>query len=458
MTVMAGTDDLGACDILVVDDRITNRTLYSRLAAISAEIRVHSFGEPLGASDWLRQHGVDLVITDFRMPGLDGAEFTARLRQQPSTQDVPILIVTAYADREARMRALEAGATDFLRSPIDPYEFQTRVRNLLRMGPQQRLLRDRAAALATELVRSNASLTLAVRDSREQLLQVIDAVPAMISAADREGRLVFVNQVQARAAGEGEHGGERFSPLLLGPEHQRRSLALNHQVFTTGEALPNLEEAVQDQAGQQRVLLTTKTPLRDSAGTVVSVLTTSIDITERKRAEEELALLARSDPLTHLPNRASFHEHLQRLTAEGARGDSSFALHYVDLDQFKLVNDGQGHQVGDALLLAVADRLRHVVRREHVVARLGGDEFGVLQLGSPSWRVAAAFAGQVVDAMHEPFMLDGTKVHTGASIGIAMYPRDGRTGADLLRNADLAMYRAKIAGRSGDKFAGDEEG
>lgn len=458
MNEMASIDDTAGCDILIVDDRITNRTLFSRLAAaISNEIRVHGFSEPLAALDWLQAHESDLVITDFRMPGLDGAEFIARLRQQPSARDVPVVVVTAYADREARMRALEAGATDFLGSPVDPYEFQTRVRNLLRMGRQQRLLRGRAAVLATELVQSEESRRLAVRENREQLLQVIDTVPAMISAADREGRLVFVNHVQARAGGE--HAPDKAgSPWLFGPEHHRRSLALNQQVFATGQALADVEETIQDQAGEQRILLTTRTPLRDSAGAVVNVLTTSVDITERKRAEEDLALLARSDHLTKLPNRTVFHEQLQRLTAEGRRGDRGFAVHFVDLDQFKLVNDGQGHQVGDQLLLAVADRLRQVVGGESVVARLGGDEFGVLQLGSPSWREAAALADQVVKAMHAPFPLDNTRVRTGASVGIAMYPRDGRTGADLLRNADLAMYRVKIAGRSGYQFAGDEEG
>ncbi len=462
MNDMAGDDDgrngAAGCDILVVDDRVTNRTLYSRLAAaISADVRVHSFGEPLGASEWLRAHEVDLVVTDFRMPGMDGAEFTTLLRGQPSTRDAPILIVTAYSDRDARMRALEAGATDFLRSPIDPYEFQTRVRNLLRMGHQQRLLRGRAVELKTELDQSKASLTLATRDSREQLLQVIDAVPAMISATDREGRLVFVNQFQARFTGK---VGDRDGPAawLSSPEQRQRSLALDQHVFATGEVLADEEEAVQDRAGERRILLTTRTPLRDGAGAVVNVLTTSIDITDRKRAEENLASLARSDHLTKLPNRTVFHERLQRLTAAGGRGDSSFALHYVDLDNFKLVNDGRGHQVGDHLLLAVADRLRRVVQGENVVARLGGDEFGILQLGSPSWRAAATLAGELVDAMNEPFMLDGMELRTGASVGIALYPEDGRTGPDLLRNADLAMYRVKIGGRSGYKFAGDEEG
>ena len=452
-----GQDGVAGCDILVVDDRITNRTLYSRLAgAISADVRVHSFGEPLGASEWLRAHEIDLIVTDFRMPGMDGAEFTALLRGQPSTRDAPILIVTAYADREARMRALEAGATDFLRSPIDPYEFQTRVRNLLRMGHQQRLLRGRTVELKTELDQSKASLSLAMRDSREQLLQVIDAVPAMISATDRQGQLVFVNQFQARLAG----GADRDMPgaWLASPEQRQRNLALDQHVFATGEALAGEEEAVQDHAGERRILLTTRTPLRDGAGAVASVLTTSIDITDRKRAEENLAFLARSDHLTKLPNRTVFHERLQGLTAAGGRGDSTFALHYVDLDQFKLVNDGRGHQVGDHLLLAVADRLRRVIPGENVVARLGGDEFGVLQLGSPSWRTAAALAGELVDAMREPFTLDGAEVRTGASVGVAMYPEDGRTGPDLLRNADLAMYRVKIGGRSGYKFAGDEEG
>ncbi len=380
--VLLGDADL-AFEVVIVDDRVTNRTIFSQLtASVGGNIVVRAFGDPFEALSWLGERAVDLVITDFRMPGLDGAEFIRRLRNLLVAEDVPVVVVTAYADRQSRLQALEAGATDFLHSPVDPSEFRTRVRNLLKMSHQQRLIRSRAAELAVELDRSEASREQIVRESTARLAQVIDTVPAMVSATDRDGRFVFVNAYLAALAGtrpEALVDGCAVAPALFGQEQHERDQALDQRVFQTGAALPGYEEEILDHAGERRVMLTAKTPLRDGEGTVTSVLTTSLDITDRKRAEDHLVHLARHDPLTGLANRTYFYEQVQRALAQGRRGDRSFALHYVDLDRFKLVNDGLGHHVGDALLKVVAERLRGVVGGEGVVGRLGGDEFGVLQ-------------------------------------------------------------------------------
>jgi diguanylate cyclase (GGDEF)-like protein/PAS domain S-box-containing protein len=457
--VLLSDTDL-ASEVVIVDDRVSNRTIFSQLTtSVGENIAVRAFGDPLEALAWLGERTVDLVITDFRMPGLDGAEFIRRLRGQAVGEDVPVVVVTAYADRQSRLQALEAGATDFLHSPVDPSEFRTRVRNLLKMSHQQRLIRSRAAELAAKLGRSEASREQIVRESTARLAQVIDTVPAMVSATDHEGRFLFVNAYLAALAGtrpETLVGGDATAPALFGQEQHERGRALDQRVFQTGAALPGYEEEILDHAGERRVMLTAKTPLRDSEGRVASVLTTSLDITDRKRAEDHLVHLARHDPLTGLANRTYFYEQLQRALAQGRRGNRSFALHYVDLDRFKLVNDGLGHHVGDALLKVVAERLRRAVGDEGVVARLGGDEFGVLQADSPSWRAAAALAERIIAALDEPCELDGTPVRTSASIGVAMHPRDGRTSDDLLKNADSAMYRAKIAGRKGYRFFGND--
>ena len=445
-------------DVVIVDDRVTNRAIFSQLTnSVGSNIGVHAYGDPFEALDALSDRDVDLVITDFRMPGLDGAEFIRRVRGRAHGGEVPIVVVTAYADRQSRLQALEAGATDFLHSPVDPSEFRTRVRNLLKMSHQQRLIRSRAAELAVELDRSEASREQIVRESKELLAQVVDTVPAMISATDRTGRFVFVNAYQAELAGTRPEALAGNDPApLFGQEQHERGRALDQRVFQTGAGLPGYEEEIRDHRGERRVLLTSKTPLRDGEGEIVSVLTTSLDITDRKRAEEHLVYLARHDPLTGLANRSYFYEQMQRALAQGRRGDRSFALHYVDLDRFKLVNDGLGHHVGDALLKVVAERLRRAVGDEGVIARLGGDEFGVLQADSPSWHAAAALAERIIAILDESCELDGTSLRTSASIGIAVYPRDGRTGDNLLRNADSAMYRAKIAGRKGYRFFGSD--
>ena len=135
----------------------------------------------------------DLIVTDFRMPGMDGAEFTKQAGDSANGADVPIIVITAYDDRAFRLHALEAGATDFLRSPVDHYEFVTRARNLLKLQRQQQHIKSRAQALEQQLRISERSQEELVRSSREALTQVIDTVPAMISATDEEGHICFVN-------------------------------------------------------------------------------------------------------------------------------------------------------------------------------------------------------------------------------------------------------------------------
>jgi diguanylate cyclase (GGDEF)-like protein len=170
------------------------------------------------------------------------------------------------------------------------------------------------------------------------------------------------------------------------------------------------------------------------------------DITERKAAQAKINQLARYDVLTDLPNRAFFRDQMD--AAVGAlRQRGPFAIHFIDLDEFKEVNDTLGHPCGDELLQAVAERLRSVVRDTDVVARFGGDEFVVLQHPLTQAKEAAALADRLVAILGEPFKISGQEVVVGASIGITLAPRDGTNADQLLRNADMALYRAKADGR-----------
>jgi diguanylate cyclase (GGDEF)-like protein/PAS domain S-box-containing protein len=181
------------------------------------------------------------------------------------------------------------------------------------------------------------------------------------------------------------------------------------------------------------------------------------DITERRRAADELAEaqariahLAYHDALTDLPNRLLFQEHLEQAIARARRGDLAVAVLFVDLDDFKLVNDSHGHSVGDELLRIVATRLREAVRETDVVARLGGDEFLVL-VADVDAAAAADAAERVAEtiraALREPVLLPPGELYARASIGAALYPADAESAEELLSKADIAMYRAKEAGR-----------
>jgi diguanylate cyclase (GGDEF)-like protein len=175
------------------------------------------------------------------------------------------------------------------------------------------------------------------------------------------------------------------------------------------------------------------------------------DITERRRAEKQIAHMAHHDPLTDLPNRVLLRDRMAQALSGIARGER-LAVLYLDLDHFKGVNDSLGHQLGDELLQAVADRLRDCVRPADTVARIGGDEFAIIQTGVAQINDTAELARTVGEAVRAPYELSGHVVACDSSIGVAMAPNDGVEPEDLLKNADMALYRAKSDGRGTYRF------
>ena len=202
--------------------------------------------------------------------------------------------------------------------------------------------------------------------------------------------------------------------------------------------------------GDERLVETALTPLSTGGFAL-----TFEDVTEHIRG----AALARQEPLTGLCNRVGLHDHLHAALTEAARTGAPLAVLMLDLDRFKSVNDTLGHPVGDALLRKVAERLRRATRREDVVARLGGDEFAILQVGAHSGaaqpeaaEAAEALARRLVDLVGRTYVVDGHMLNVGVSVGVALSPADGADADDLLKHADLALYRAKAEGRGTYRF------
>ncbi|MGB5815035.1 MAG: GGDEF domain-containing protein [Thermoanaerobaculia bacterium] len=197
---------------------------------------------------------------------------------------------------------------------------------------------------------------------------------------------------------------------------------------------------------------------------IVSLIKESRSIAERERAEEKIHYLAHYDTLTDLPNRLLFKEHLSRALVSAQRNSEMLAVLFVDLDNFKQVNDTHGHGVGDLLLQDVANRFGKTLRKSDVlarqrdedgptsIARFGGDEFIVLLSDIEGAPDAARAARRVLDALSAPFALDGHEISVGASIGISLYPQDGEDLETLTKNADAAMYRAKSQGTKNYRF------
>lgn len=315
---------------------------------------------------------------------------------------------------------------------------------------QEQLIRDRTLALS----QSNASLQAEVeeRKRRENALLVADAV--MQNAAegivviDGERRVIDVNPAFSVFFGyrPSEVIGTQAITLIR-EGHDDAALAeirqsLHDKGYWQGELWGVRKDGVQFplQAAIARIG-------EAQAGVGRYVLTFS-DITERKENEARLKYRASVDPLTGLANRTTFDERLQHVLAQAGREQSSFALIYIDLDRFKPVNDRYGHAVGDELLVEVARRLHALVRETDVVARLGGDEFVVIvtRAGSPA-RVED-IARRIVADLAAPYQLGVEITGVSASLGIALFPLHGTQAEELKRNADVALYEAKAAGRN----------
>ena len=292
---------------------------------------------------------------------------------------------------------------------------------------------------------------LSERTSRLQT--IVDSFPGGISFLDKDLRVVLLNE-------RGRQLLELPDSLFeSGPPSIADILRYNAQ---RGEYGPG---DVEEQVAARMVLMSKRDAHvfeRDRPnGTTLEVrgvplddggfVTTYMDVTERRRSEAKIAHMALHDALTGLANRVLLNERLDQALARVKRGDA-LAVHLLDLDHFKQVNDTMGHPAGDKLLRDVADRLRALVRETDTIARMGGDEFAILQVGIDRPDDATALARRIIESVGEPYDIDGRQVVIGTSVGIATGPADGQVADELMRNADLALYRAKDDGRGTYRF------
>jgi diguanylate cyclase (GGDEF)-like protein/PAS domain S-box-containing protein len=438
--------------VVVIDDRVTNRNILTRLAlSVEEGLQVQAFASPIEALTRLQAaNPPDLIITDYNMPEMDGATFIETLREQRAFADVPIVVVTVYEDRDFCYRALDAGATDFLLSPVDHLEFRARARNLLTMRRQQKLLAKRAADLEQALMESQGPV---FENPAVRLQGFLDRVPLVVSTVDRFGRLQMVNRAHEElfAQRRDDLVGKTL-PDAFGEAYATRHAVLDEKVLESGRPLASPRQEVVVAGGRERDLVSVKLPMLDQAGDVEGVMTLALDVSELKLDRAVTDPGGRTDALTGLITASAFEDRAEQELARARRQNEQLAILIVDLDRFKGINEAFGNSFGDRLLRAVAGRLAGRLRETDCIARLRSDEFVILQPALRRVDDSAELARRLGDAFAEPFVIDKEEVHISASVGITLFPTDGKAVGALLKNADLAMYRAKASGRDAYRF------
>jgi diguanylate cyclase (GGDEF)-like protein/PAS domain S-box-containing protein len=288
-----------------------------------------------------------------------------------------------------------------------------------------------------------------VREHR-LLRMLIDLIPAMLYVKDAQSRFLVCNEAVAQAMGTTPAEAIGKTDFDFFPKEMAEAFFVDEQaIIRSGKPLIDREElALARTNGQVRQLSTSKIPLRDRAGRVFGIAGIGLDITDRKRAEERILHLASNDSLTGLPNRAAFSELLNAAINRSRQAGTRFALLFVDLDDFKMINDTLGHQAGDAMLKQTAIRLRETVHPESVPARLGGDEFVVLCQNAAELEHLEVLASRILAALTAPMRWLNQECRISASIGISIYPIDATTERTLMKCADSAMYAAKQDGKN----------
>jgi diguanylate cyclase (GGDEF)-like protein/PAS domain S-box-containing protein len=421
--------------VLIVDDDAAIRDIARATLELSG-FSVEEAQDGLKALSFLEMRKPDIVILDFMLPGMDGISVCSELRKMSGGERIPVLMITGRNDIESIERSYDAGGTDFMTKPINWTILGHRLMYMLR-----------ASETFDNLVRS---------EIKNRAL--INAIPDSMFQIDRQGLFLDCKaglDIDLLVRPEeviGKHVTEVLREELSDKVREAMDMAhetREHQTFEYHVSVGSIDRYFEARivvCGENEVLMLMR------------------DITKRTNAENHIRYMAYHDSLTRLPNMNLFREHLAHSLAAAAQTRKLCAVLFLDLDRFKLINDTLGHKIGDLLLRAIADRIISGMRRSDMVAhignedigdlvaRMGGDEFTLLLTDIKKAEDVAKVAYRILEELSKPFLISSQELFITASIGIAFYPLDGEDIDILIRNADTAMYHAKIRGRNNFQF------
>lgn len=424
--------------ILIADDSPATRNLLKKaLEAEGFAVVLASDGreawEVLKTPDAPR-----LAILDWMMPGMSGPEICARIRAQKRGEYTYMILLTARNKREDLIEGLNAGADDYLTKPLDVQQLQARLR---------------AARRILGLERNLIAAQQQIRKAKDDLEVIHQLAPSALFSLDCRRRVTSWNRRSEELTG-------LSAASVLGQDCPFRPNSCREECDfscpATHSRIREKEISFRRPDGEERLFAMRSALMACENHQEFGAIGCFDDITELRKQEERIRHLSYHDALTGLPNRTLMEDRLSMAVAAGQRQNRKVALLFIDLDSFKNVNDTLGHFTGDTLLRLVADRLRGCLREEDSLGRQGGDEFLLILTDLEGESDAAQVARKIARTLETPFIVNGREIIVSASIGVSIFPEDGRDFETLTKHADLAMYQAKETGRNQYQFFSPE--
>jgi len=435
--------------ILLVDDEA--RMLESlRNLMVTSGYNVVTANNGNEAVAKLNELPIDLMLLDLQMPGFTGHQVMDYV--EDNDIETTVIVVSGETSFDAVSRVLRSRAYDYIKKPYAPDELLQTVGNAIsmrRLENQHDEVRDK------------------LEESEKLHRYLINNSPDIIYMLDQHGHFTFVNDQIANLLGyqKEELEGRHYSDIIYFEDLEQAHYVFGERQEKGDRATRTVELRFkcQDVDRAPRYFETNTLPISlaqdiqlEDGDELVGIYGVARDISDRKEAERTINFQAYHDLLTHLPNRSLFKDRLNLAIAQARRSNTRLAVMFLDLDRFKLVNDTLGHLCGDELLQLVSARLQECLREGDTLARFGGDEFTLLlpQIHGPE--DAEVIARKIIDKIKEPFFIEGHEIYVTISVGIAMYPHDGMTMENLVKNADIAMYHIKGRGKNDYQFYSDD--
>jgi diguanylate cyclase (GGDEF)-like protein/PAS domain S-box-containing protein len=413
-----------------------------------------------------REHRPDIILVDLRMPEMDGLEVLATVVEE--APELPIIVVSGTGMIQDAIEALRLGAWDYVLKPVEDLGI---LEHAVRRALERARLMTENKAYRENLENLVRSRTLELSDRTRQLEEanlrlqneieerktaeakyrsIFDHAIEGIFQVDHQGQLVSANPAMAKILGY-------QSPAELMDDAGDFCVKICGDSVNMEKFFRVLEDHGTVQGFEVQTYRLDGKPLWGSVnahmvpgriGEAIRFEGTLEDISDHKRFEEQLLHQSLHDALTGMPNRALFTDRLSQAISRSSRQNSFFALLYLDVDRFKVINDSLGHALGDQFLVKLADRLRSCTREADTLARMGGDEFAVISEQVRSLSGAIMVAERILEEMREPFAIENREIYTSVSIGIICCSGFCGTAEEVLRDADLTMYRAKSNGKA----------